>query len=140
LSSINYPPEEIIKHPIGGKKSYDHIILWMLYNNKECEWSDFTQEPLVIPSSSLSRHLIVLRNEGYISKISKGRYKITSEGRRRFHDLSKAEIMTRNLSYPPVTILNSGRNYRDWILWMVYNNNNCKWSDFLEEPLSINQS
>ncbi|MFX0021171.1 MAG: hypothetical protein ACFE9S_02525 [Candidatus Hermodarchaeota archaeon] len=137
---INYPPEGFLKHPLGEKKNYDHIILWMLYNNKECEWSDFAQSPLEIPSSSLSRHLIELRNEGYITKISKGHYQITSEGKKRFHDLSKADIMTRRLSYPPEIILRSGRNYGDWILWMVYNNNYCKWSDFLEEPLSINQS
>ncbi|MFX0143581.1 MAG: tetratricopeptide repeat protein, partial [Candidatus Hodarchaeota archaeon] len=31
-------------------------------------------------------------------------------------------------------------NYSHWILWMVYNNGFCKRSDFLEEPLSINQS
>ncbi|MFX1379611.1 MAG: hypothetical protein ACFFA4_11025 [Promethearchaeota archaeon] len=140
MPTINYPSEEIIKHPIGEKKDYDHIILWMLYNNEECEWSDFIQKPLEIPSSSLSRHLIELRNEGYITKISKGHYQITSEGRKRFHDLSKADLMTRKLSYPPAIILKSGRNYRDWILWMVYNNAYCKWSDFLEEPLSINQS
>jgi tetratricopeptide (TPR) repeat protein/DNA-binding HxlR family transcriptional regulator len=112
----------------------------MLYNNEECEWSDFARNPLEIPSSSLSRHLIVLTNEGYITRITKGHYKITSEGRKRFHELSKADITTRRLNYPPVTIIKSGRNYGDWILWMAYNNTYCKWSDFLNEPLSINQS
>ncbi|MHA1318649.1 MAG: tetratricopeptide repeat protein, partial [Promethearchaeota archaeon] len=34
----------------------------------------------------------------------------------------------------------SGRIYSHWILWMVYNNNYCKRSEFLEDPLSINQS
>ncbi|MFX1525614.1 MAG: tetratricopeptide repeat protein, partial [Promethearchaeota archaeon] len=46
----------------------------------------------------------------------------------------------RKLNYPPKIILKSGRNYSDWILWMTYNNNYCKRSDFLEDPLSINQS
>jgi DNA-binding PadR family transcriptional regulator len=140
MPAKNYPSQEIINHPIEEKKRYDHIILWMLYNNKECEWSDFLQSPLKIPTSSLSRHLNLLKNEGYLTKISKGHYKITSGGKKQFHDLSKADIRKRKLSYPPETILKVGRNYRDWILWMVYNNNYCKWSDFLEEPLSINQS
>ncbi len=112
----------------------------MLNNNKECEWSDFTNKPLNIPSSSLSRHLKILRNEEYITKISKGHYKITSAGRKRFYDLIKEDTATRKLNFPPKTILRAGRNYGDWILWMLYNNTYCKWSDFLEEPLSINQS
>ncbi len=140
MPPINYPPQEIIDHPIEEKKKYDHTILWMLCNNEECEWSDFLRRPLEIPTSSLSRHLNMLKTEGYLTKISKGHYKITIEGRRRFHDLSKAAIKKRKLSYPPETILKSGRNYGHWILWMVYNNTYCKWSDFLEEPLSINQS
>ncbi|MFW9882222.1 MAG: hypothetical protein ACFFG0_54865, partial [Candidatus Thorarchaeota archaeon] len=45
----------------------------------------------------------------------------------------------RTLSYPPA-IIKRRRNYDHWILWMVYNNNYCKWADFLAEPLSINQS
>jgi tetratricopeptide (TPR) repeat protein len=36
--------------------------------------------------------------------------------------------------------MKKGRNYEHWILWMLYNNNVCKWRDFLSEPLSINQS
>jgi tetratricopeptide (TPR) repeat protein len=137
---INYPPQEIIEHPISHKKNYDHIILWMVYNNEECEWADFTQIPLEIPTSSLSRHLTMLKREGYIRKISKGRYKITSEGKRRFYILSKVDIKKKKISYPPGKILKSGRKYADWILWMVYNNTYCKWPDFIEEPLSINQS
>jgi len=140
MSTINYPPQEIINPPTVDKKNYEHIILWMLFNNDECEWSYFLESPLEIPTSTLSRHLNVLKSEGYITKISKGHYKITLDGKRRFYDLSKAEKKERKLSYPPETILKSGRNYDHWILWMVYNNNYCKWSDFLEEPLSINQS
>jgi len=45
----------------------------------------------------------------------------------------------RKLSYPPHAILNR-RNYDHWILWVVYNNNYCKWADFLEDPIRINQS
>ncbi len=140
MSAKNYPPQEVIDHPIEEKKRYDHIILWMLYNNEECEWSDFLQSPLKIPTSSLSRHLNMLKDEGCLTKVSKGHYKITIGGEKQFHDLSKADITKRKLSYPPETILKAGRNYGNWILWMLYNNSYCKWSDFLEEPLSINQS
>ncbi|MFX1287845.1 MAG: hypothetical protein ACFFFY_04705 [Promethearchaeota archaeon] len=139
MSIINYPPQEVINPSMLGKKNYEHIILWMLCNNEECEWFSFLQNPLEIPTSTLARHLNTLISEGYINKISKGHYKITTEGRRRFHDISKTKEKKRKLSFPPKTILKS-RNYDHWILWMVYNNNYCRWSDFLEEPLSINQS
>ncbi|MFX1321007.1 MAG: hypothetical protein ACFFAQ_05105 [Promethearchaeota archaeon] len=136
---INYPSEEVINPPTLERKNYEHIILWMLNNNEECEWSDFLPKPLEIPTSTLSRHLNTLRSEGYITRISKGRYKITNEGKIRFHTLSKTKEEKRKLNYPQKIILKS-RNYDHWILWMLYNNNYCKWSDFLEEPLSINQS
>ncbi|MFX1591729.1 MAG: tetratricopeptide repeat protein, partial [Promethearchaeota archaeon] len=139
MSTRNYPPPEIIFHPMEEKRNYEHIILWMLYNNEECEWSDFCEKPLEIPTSTLSRYLKTLKIEGYINKISKGHYKITSGGKRRFHFISMDKEKRRKLSFPPETILNT-RNYDHWILWTVYNNNYCKWSDFLEEPLSINQS
>ena len=50
------------------------------------------------------------------------------------------DIVTKKINYPPKVILRSGRNYSHWILWMVYNNNYCKRSDFLSDPISINQS
>ncbi|MFX0028697.1 MAG: hypothetical protein ACFE8B_05780, partial [Candidatus Hermodarchaeota archaeon] len=140
MSVKNYPPEEIIKPPTLEKKNYEHIILWMLSNNDECDWADFLQKPLEIPTSTLSRHLNNLKIEGFLSKISKGHYKITPEGRKQFHNISRTATIQRKLSYPPEILLNSGRNYEHWVLWMVYNNNFCKWSDFLTEPLSINQS
>jgi len=111
----------------------------MLSNNDECEWADFLQEPLKIPMSTLSRHLTHLQSEGYVNKIAKGRYEIIPEGRRRFHELSTAKEKKRKLNYPPDVIIDR-RSYAHWILWMVYNNNYCKWVDFLGEPLSINQS
>ncbi len=139
MSASNYPPQEIINHSLVGRKNYEQIILWMLYNNEECEWAVFLQEPLKIPMSTLSRHLNQLQSEGYVNKKSKGLYGITPEGRRRFHDLSIAKEKKRKLNYPP-DIIRRGRNYSHWILWMVYNNTFCKWVDFLNEPLSINQS
>lgn len=139
MSSSNYPPQEVIEHSLVGKKNYDQIILWMLYNNDKCEWAVFLHYPLNIPMSTLSRHLNNLQREGFVNKISKGCYVITPEGRRRFHNLSTAKKKKIKLSYPPDIILKK-RNYNDWILWMVYNNTFCKWVDFLNEPLSINQS
>ncbi|MEJ2295525.1 MAG: hypothetical protein P8Y23_12265, partial [Candidatus Lokiarchaeota archaeon] len=56
------------------------------------------------------------------------------------HELSMGNKKVRQLNYPPKLILNSGRNYSHWILWMAYNNNFCKRTDFLKKPLSINQS
>jgi len=111
----------------------------MLYNNEECEWSDFLKEPLEIPTSTLHRHLDTLKRKEYVDNFSRGQYKITSEGKKRYHELSSAKEKKRRLSYPP-KLIKKRRNYDHIILWMLYNNNYCKWSDFLEEPLLINQS
>ncbi|UCC19573.1 MAG: tetratricopeptide repeat protein [Promethearchaeota archaeon] len=139
MSSINYPPEEIFKTPKFGKKNFEHIILWLLYNNDECQWSDFTEKPLELRLSTLSKYLSMLKGRGYVDNYSRGHYKITPEGKKRFHEISRVRGKKKKLSYPPKVIVRR-RNYDHWILWMVYNNSFCKWSDFLEEPLSINQS
>ncbi|MFW9941848.1 MAG: tetratricopeptide repeat protein [Candidatus Thorarchaeota archaeon] len=131
-----YPPGEIL-NPILGKTDYEYIILWMLNNNYICEWSDFTAE---ISESTLSGHLRKLKIKGYIEKPEKAKYMITSTGRERFRELSyDKKAGKRRLKYPPKVIMKR-RNYDHWILWMVYNNYSCKWSDFKQEPLSINQS
>jgi len=140
MGKLNYPSDEILNPSKQLRKNYDHIILWMLANNESCEWSNFEQKPVEIPISTLSRHFTKLILKGYIEKYSRGQYRITSEGKKRFHELSKEKKKQRILSYPPNVILKRGRNYSHWILWMVYNNGFCKRSDFLEEPFSINQS
>ncbi|MHA1883787.1 MAG: hypothetical protein ACW96S_01930 [Promethearchaeota archaeon] len=141
MSAINYPPEEIYKTPKFQKKKFEHIILWMLYNNEECEWSFFTQEPLKFSTSTLSKYFSILTSDGYVEKVSRGHYKITPEGRKQFNELSTAKEKTRKINYPPEAITRR-RNYDHWILWMTYNNNFCVWSDFLAEdsPARINQS
>ncbi|MFX0058324.1 MAG: hypothetical protein ACFE8J_08500 [Candidatus Heimdallarchaeota archaeon] len=141
MSEINYPPEEIINPPAYEKKNYDHLILWMLKNNDVCQWSDFTQEPLMIPTSTLGRHLDALKRREFIDNFSKGHYRITAKGENKFYELSSVKEKKRKLNYPPKIILRR-RNYDDWILWMVYNNYSCKWSDFIDErsPVRINQS
>lgn len=138
--NINYPPKNIYDPSSEKSPDYDHLILWMLSNNKSCTWADFNEEPIKIPGGTLSRHLKKLMALDYIEKISRGLYKITSEGKRKFHELSSAKRKIRRLNYPPRIILRRGRNYDHWILWMVYNNRYCKRSDFFERPLSINQS
>jgi len=140
MEIINYPPEKIYSPSKLSRPNYDHIILWMLYNNDICKWSNLSQEPIEIPIGTLSRHIGALTRKGFVDKISRGNYRITPEGKKRFHELSSAKKKVRKLNYPPKIILKSGRNYSHWILWMVYNNNYCKRTDFLEEPLSINQS
>ncbi len=132
---INYPPEEIIK-PIFGKPNYEFIILWILNNNEVCTWANLKNQ---VKHSTLSIYLKRLKERGYIEKISFNKYKITSKGKDRYYELSQARQKKRKLSYPP-KVIRRRRNYDHWILWMVYNNNYCKWSDFLEPPLSINQS
>jgi len=140
MGNVTYPPEKIYRPSKWKRPNYDHIILWMLNNNDVCKWADFCKEPIEIPPGTLSRHLEALKRNGYAEKLTRGHYRITSEGRKEFHELSSPKGKTHKLNYPPNIILKSGRNYSHWILWMVYNNNYCKRSNFLEDPLSINQS
>ncbi|MFX0156384.1 MAG: hypothetical protein ACFE9Q_17820, partial [Candidatus Hodarchaeota archaeon] len=135
VSTCNYPPEEIIK-PIFGKPNYEFIILWILNNNETCTWANLKEK---VKHSTLSIYLTRLKDRGYIDKSAFNEYNITTKGKDRYYELSEARKKKRKLSYPPKAILRR-RNYDHWILWMVYNNNYCKWSDFLESPLSINQS
>ncbi|UCD02248.1 MAG: hypothetical protein JSV23_04305 [Promethearchaeota archaeon] len=133
--SINYPPKEILE-PIFGKPDYELIILWILSNNDVCTWADLKEK---VKHSTLSIYLNKLKDKGYIDKSKYNEYHITTKGKDRFYELSQAKGKKRKLSYPPDAILRR-RNYDHWILWMVYNNNYCKWSNFLNEPLRINQS
>jgi len=135
VSTCNYPPDEIIK-PVFGKPNYEFIILWILNNNEVCTWANLKVK---IKHSTLSIYLNRLKERGYIEKSTFNQYKITTKGKDRYYELSEARQKKRKLSYPPDAILRR-RNYDHWILWMAYNNNFCKWSDFLEPPLSINQS
>ncbi|MHA2260674.1 MAG: tetratricopeptide repeat protein, partial [Promethearchaeota archaeon] len=135
-TNINYPPGEIL-NPTLGKPDYEYVVLWMLQNNDVCEWSDFTAE---ISESTLSGHLKKLKDKHYIEKPEKGKYLITAQGKERFDELLfDKKSGKRSLRYPPKLILKK-RNYDHWILWVLYNNYSAKWSDFKQEPLSINQS
>ncbi len=77
--------------------------------------------------------------EECIEKVERGVYKITTKGAERYNKLSRDKEGERKLNFPPEAIT-SDRNYDHWILWMVYNNTFCKWSDFIDDPLRINQS
>jgi len=113
----------------------------MLSNNEECEWSHFTEAPIKISQSTFSNYKNRLERKGYIENVRRGYYKITSSGKERFYQLSQTKEVERRLNYPPETITRQ-RNYDHWILWMVYNNSSCRWSDFTSEESSvkINQS
>ncbi|MFX1346639.1 MAG: hypothetical protein ACFFAI_16200 [Promethearchaeota archaeon] len=130
----NYPPDDII-NPIIGRPNYEYIILWILSNNEVCTWADLKAK---VNKSTLSIYLKKLKSGGFV-KTEFNQYQITSKGRERYYQLAQSKKSGRNLSYPPNVILDK-RYYDHQILWMVYNNNFCKWGDFLEEPLSINQS
>ncbi len=134
-SPINYPPKEVIE-PIFGKINFELVILWMLNNNEVCTWSNLKE---MIKPSTLSIYLKKSLITELIEKKEFNQYTITTKGRDRFYELSQATKQKRKLNYPPKTILWK-RNYDHWILWMLYNNNFCKWADFLNEPLSINNS
>ena len=133
--TITFPPDEVIQ-PIFGKKDFELIILWMLYNNKVCTWSNLKE---LVKPSTLSIYLKNLQKVKLIVKKEFNQYSITSKGRDRFYEISQAKNSKRKLNFPPDVILWK-RNYDHWILWMVFNNNFCKWADFLNEPLSINSS
>jgi len=111
----------------------------MLSNNEECEWSHFTEAPIKISQSTFSNYKNRLERKGYIENVRRGYYKITSSGKERFYQLSQAKEVERKLNFPP-DVITDKRNYDHWILWMVYNNNSCRWPDFTSDPLSINQS
>ena len=134
--TIIYPPEEISRSEPLGKKNFELILLWILHNNKTCTWADLKKE---IRHSTLSNKLNILKSRGHVEKTQFNQYRITAKGKDRFYELSQAKNKKKRLNYPPKVILRR-RNYQHWILWMVYNNNFCKWADFLEAPLSINQS
>ncbi|MHA1241023.1 MAG: hypothetical protein ACTSQU_09535 [Promethearchaeota archaeon] len=134
-SPINYPPKEVIE-PIFGKINFELVILWMLNNNEVCTWSNLKEK---IKPSTLSIYLKKLLLTELIEKKEFNQYTITTKGQDRFYELSQATRQKRKLNYPPKAILWK-RNYDHWILWMVYNNNFCKWADLLNEPLSINNS
>jgi tetratricopeptide (TPR) repeat protein len=132
---INYPPDEIL-HPSYGKPDYSLIILWLLKNNETCTWSDLIK---IIKKSTLSNYLSKLKTKNFIEKAQFNQYCITLKGKEQFHAISKEKSDTNKINIPPKIILTK-RIYDDLVLWMVYNNNSCKWADFTGSPLSINQS
>ena len=139
MAILNYPPEGFYKDIKFGKKDSEHIILWMVANNEHCEWSNFRQVPLSFTDATLSKYLNLLLSKNFIVRFVRGKYKITDEGRKRFREISSAHGDKKRLNYPPEVVTRK-RNYEDWILWMVYNNSICRWSNFIEPPLAINQS
>ncbi|MHA1669296.1 MAG: tetratricopeptide repeat protein [Promethearchaeota archaeon] len=131
-----YPPDDILNPKIKNT-NYEYVILWMLANNNHVTWSDFKRE---ISESTLSGKINDLIEEESIERFKKGYYKITPKGLSKFNEL----LVTggsgeRYMSYPPQAITR-GRNYSHVILWMLYHNGSCSWSDFQADPLNINNS
>lgn len=77
---MNYPPEDL------GLNTADVKILWMLSNNPHCRWSHFINEPLKIPSATLSKYINRMIENDYIERQlgeeGKKIYKIMSKGER----------------------------------------------------------
>lgn len=134
---IKYPPKELISPSRVEKKDFEYIILWMLDNNEDCNWSTFLEKPLEISLATLSKYINLLKRKGFVSRVSKGVYKITLKGKQRFFDLKYKDSYVKELKFPPDLIYNK-HNYSHIILWVLYNNDSCKWSDFIDKPLSIN--
>ncbi|MFX1479739.1 MAG: hypothetical protein ACFFCI_16575 [Promethearchaeota archaeon] len=111
----------------------------MLNNNDECNWSLFLEEPLEFSIATLSKYMNILMSNGYTEKKRKGVYRVTPEGKKRYFDLKFKDTFEKKLRYPPEIILNK-RNYVHIILWMLFNNEYLKWSNFIEKPLSINHN
>lgn len=121
------PPEEVI-----GSKKTNYIILWLLNYNDHCQWKDF--KDYVNSDSTLAVNLKKLQEEELIEKILINKdnyYKITSEGKKQFEILK--------VRFPPDIILEQ-KIYEHIILWMLYNNDSCRWRDFLNEKVKFKQS
>ena len=132
ILSIVYPSEEFIE------TNYEYLIMWMLANNDQCQWSNFIEPPLEIKQATLSNNLQNLMAQDYVHKVKRAHYKITPEGINYFITLTEI-LQGTNLKTPPKS-LRRQREYQDIILWMLFHNEFCKWSDFLADPVKINQS
>ena len=131
-----YPPDDIL-NPVIQAPNYEYIILWMVAKNQVCEWAHFKEK---ISESTLSNHINTLIRSGYIDRFKKGHYKITKKGREYFSELAFYDGKEhKTMVYPPKAILRR-REYEHVILWMLYHNGSCKWSDFQDPPLRINNS
>ena len=76
------------------RRNYDHWILWMVYNNYSCKWSDFKQDPLSINQSSLSNNLNSLIENKFVLRENK-EYVITPLGRTEYFTILKLYDMDR---------------------------------------------
>ncbi|TFF85323.1 MAG: hypothetical protein EU518_01360, partial [Promethearchaeota archaeon] len=99
-TNSNIPPQQIIE-----ERNFEHIILWMLFNNEKCTWSDFTQEidggEQLISESTLSNYLNRLDDDDYIIKKGRNHYEITEKGKNRFNTLSSGqEEEKKPFNYP----------------------------------------
>ncbi len=135
----NYPPPELYQDDFS-RKDYELIILWTLSQNKTCTWSNFLSPPISIKQATLSNYLRRLLERGDIAKVKRSVYQITEQGLQRLIKIhQKRKNRKENIRIPP-KIIRDKRNYHDMILWLLFNNESCRWSDFTSEPVRINQS
>ena len=93
IRRLSYPPNAILR-----RRNYDHWVLWMLANNNFCNWSDFSESPLSINQSSLSKKLNSLLDKEFVRK-EKKEYRITRLGKTeysnvlRLYDLDRQSVL-----------------------------------------------
>ncbi len=140
---INVPLEEEFQK----RGNFEWIILYILQNNPNTNIAWKTFKDAGIKKSTLSNKLTLLQSKNYIKKSENKKsggketnyYEITSQGRDHFYQLSmdqKNEVRKTNCNVPE--IIETQGKHSHIILWMLNNNNFCKWNDFLEA--GINQS
>ncbi|MFX0178450.1 MAG: hypothetical protein ACFE85_19720 [Candidatus Hodarchaeota archaeon] len=80
INQVKYPSKEIL-----DSHNYMYMILWILEKNKICSWTHFTK---IIAVSTLASYLDNLISLGYIFKIERGIYGISSLGKNRLKFLT----------------------------------------------------
>jgi tetratricopeptide (TPR) repeat protein len=89
IKKKSFPPSVILR-----RRNYDHWILWMASNNNYCKWSDFSEPPLSINPSSLSKNLNSLLDKEVIRKEVK-KYRITRLGKIEYSNMLKLYDLDR---------------------------------------------
>lgn len=87
---IKYPPKEILFSKLEENRDFEYVILWMLFNNDYCTWSELKSKPLNISQATLSKYLSLLVDNRYVYKVTKGYYVITESGKRRLSEIESS--------------------------------------------------
>ena len=90
--TIIYPSKEILSVPPKTPRKFEYIILWMLYNNDICSWSDFKSDPINLSPATLSKYLSLLLDMRNIYKVSKGYFVISESGKKRLREIERGVL------------------------------------------------